>query len=94
MRVNSGALTLRLRQPPQIKTLMRFRYLWVSIRTTLLVLLYYSFSIGITFYQKWFIKVSCSIKHIWTDSRLYGRVFKSIEFENLSKFFDSLRNGS
>ncbi|XP_003743601.1 solute carrier family 35 member C2 [Galendromus occidentalis] len=56
MRVKSGALTLRLRQPPQMKSLMRFKYLWVSLRTTLLVLLYYSFSIGITFYQKWFIK--------------------------------------
>lgn len=32
------------------------RYTAVALRTVGLILLYYSFSIGITFYQKWFIK--------------------------------------
>lgn len=33
------------------------RTLLVSLRTIGLILIYYFFSIGITFYQKWFIKV-------------------------------------
>ncbi|XP_022672120.1 solute carrier family 35 member C2-like isoform X2 [Varroa jacobsoni] len=62
MRISSGTMTLRLRHPSppvSITTILSSistKYLWVSVRTIALVLLYYSFSIGITFYQKWFIK--------------------------------------
>lgn len=37
------------------------RYTAVALRTVGLILLYYSFSIGITFYQKWFIKVTFTV---------------------------------
>ncbi|OQR77454.1 solute carrier family 35 member C2-like [Tropilaelaps mercedesae] len=59
MRISSDAMAIRLRHSSprvSITTFFRVKYLWVSVRTILLVLLYYSFSIGITFYQKWFIK--------------------------------------
>lgn len=40
------------------------RLILIFLRTIGLVLLYFTFSIGITFYQKWFIKVS-TVNHFF-----------------------------
>ena len=34
-----------------------YAFIYVAIRTGVLISIYYSFSIGLTFYQKWLIKV-------------------------------------
>ena len=54
------------------------RQFFIIFRTIGLILIYYTFSIGITFYQKWFIKV-CFVFVLLTD-------FLNIIFSNCSCF--------
>lgn len=55
------------------KSLVRFfeTSLVVTLRTFGLILIYYLFSIGITFYQKWFIKVKSTLLNWVTDTILF-----------------------
>lgn len=53
-----GYHLLSSRHPALVSSVQLEKLLFVGLRTTGLILLYYSFSIGITFYQKWLIKVS------------------------------------